>query len=207
MSLPNYIVNLEEFVESILKAYYNARLYKGGVKKEKGIIVETEGQGEYTYQWELPEDSSLSTIMFTPKDIRNIGYKDSWKFLVNDKVIYDNIYVKEMSERKNFFEPLELRRGDTIEFRVNRMYDTPMSYMWDIGYFMFKPIGVAVVVCVDEATDSIIYHDGLIYPPEGEFTVTAPDIEGYNSIETEKQVEFMKGQETQVVYFYYSGVL
>ena len=136
MSLPNYVINFEELVESIFDSYTSMKLLKSGEQKSKGFAIHSlEGDQEIT--WQAKSEVFITGVLFGVDDVRNIGYEDNWDMYLEDEPIMESIYLKEMYEYKQFRTPLKVEQGQTVRIIYkNKTNDKTVWY--DIDYFERK---------------------------------------------------------------------
>lgn len=206
MSLPNYIVNLDELFESILKAYYNHLLYEGGKKKSesKHNKVESLNKREFLFSFSTPIFLEKVQFFISPK--RNSGYNNYWELYLNDEILFDSVFAKEMDENKTLFSPMPIKEDSVLKFVFYNNNDIDLDIGYNIEYYEKDIIGNVIVVGVDDETREVILHTAMPFIPNSESQIKAPTIEGYSPLETHKDIMLQLPSLTQIVYFYYRKV-
>lgn len=191
MSLPNYILNLDEFAQAIRDAFDSPKLLNLGQQRVHGLQVEVDTSKTQTVSWVTPMDILLTGVKFGVNDYRNIGYEDTFDMLINDEVMFENVRIKEMYEYKRYRQPYALPENTEIKFVFNNN-DDMKKYVWfDIEY-VDKEIEAKtiMIVCIDITTGQEIERVQHFIRPPHTTTITAPTLDGYIAVgETTKTIK------------------
>lgn len=191
MSLPNYVVNLDEMANAIRDAFDSTKLMNLGQQRVYGIQIEVDNNLKKTASWITPRDIIVTGIRFGVNDYRNIGYEDSFNMYVGNELIFEEIRIKEMYEYKRYRQPHVLPTNTEIKFEFNNR-DNMKKYVWfDIEY-VDKEIEAKTIkiVCIDITTGQEIEVIQNFVKPPHETIINAPTLDGYTVIgETQKTIK------------------
>lgn len=206
MSLPNYIVNLEELFESILKAYYNHILYEGGKKRIESQLKKIPPKDTGKFLFNFNREIFLENVLINLTDKRNIGYNNNWSLKIDKEIYFDSVYLKESDEKKSFFSPMPVKKDSEILIEFYNNHDEEVNIGYDLEFFQKDIMGNVIIVCIDADTQKIIKHFATPVIPETNSKIKAPSITGFNPVEEYKDIMLQLQSLTQVVYFSYVGV-
>lgn len=100
----------------------------------KGIRVEmASGSAIAEHTYTLTTDAELISIAIAASRYED---RDFWNFYVNDKMIMDEIYTKELPEGLYLMVVVPLKQGDKLKFEFQNRTMTPKS-VW-LNYQMLR---------------------------------------------------------------------
>lgn len=206
MSLPNYIVNLEELVDAVAGNYKTTELLKSGKQGAKGLRIERLDSNINEISWIAPHDLLVTGIGFTIDECRNIGYANGWSMYVNGADIMNNIRVKEMQEYKPFRNYYPVFKNQEIKFVFNNRDNIDKSILFDIDYIETDiPMIEIVVKCIDETNGGLLgRYNSFYYPPQS-VTIAAPNIDGYELVsdsEITTIIDINSKSPTEIIFYY-----
>lgn len=134
IGLFNYIINLDEMSESIVKAYTSKYLMNNGIQMSKGLLIEQSSYGDKEITWTVSNDIFITGIRFTINNLRNIGYDDNWDMYIDNINIMSSVYVKEMNEYKRFRNLYFVSKGQVIKFIYHNRTDIIKDLWFDLDY-------------------------------------------------------------------------
>lgn len=129
MSLPNYIVNIDELALVIGEALSSQSKAKKR-HKYKGFKLDNKNSNVMEY---LKSPILISSINFDVSPRRNIGYDNEINVYVDGELIMENVKIKEMRQSKPFKIPIPANEFIEIEFIIKDEREKTLSI--DIGYF------------------------------------------------------------------------
>lgn len=205
MGLPNYVVNLEEMVEAILKGYNSMKLMTNGKQGSKGLSLKSAHLGEGEVVWIAPHDLTLTGVHFNISDVRNIGYDDDWDMLIDSTKIMSSVHVKEMSEYKRFRNFYPVKKGQVIKFIYRNKTNVSKELWYNVDYIETDIPSIEVItICRDVVNDLEIRRYNSYYSPPVTASIVAPVLSGYgNPTPTQKTITFDMDTPSQIVTFYY----
>ena len=113
MSLPRYVVNFDE-LSALLNDEMNKpddrpqRQYSRGKQKSKGMRLETIGDKmNISDKWKITSEVWITGIKIAVSD-ETAWKRDKMDLIIDDEVVFEDIYLKNVSEYKNFrvFRPV-----------------------------------------------------------------------------------------------------
>ena len=187
MGLPNYIVNLEEFVNSIADGYKSMKLLGNGTQRSKGLKLENMTLNEIETSWIAPHDLLITGVRFGIDECRNIGYTSNWDMYINNILTMSSIYIKEMNEYKRFRNFYPVLKGQEIKFIFHNETKIDKDVFFDIDYIQSEiPSMELIVTCIDKITGDILTKYNSFYTPPITTKITAPNIGGFSPVGDEE---------------------
>lgn len=183
MSLPNYIVNLEEMVKAIAQGYTSMKLMSSGRQRSKGLVLSSDMKGSKAITWVAPHDLVITGIRFGVDDIRNLGYSDYWDMYIDDVQIMSSVFLKEVNEYKRFRNFYPVVQGQAIKFVYHNIHDIPKEIWYDIDYIQTDiPTIEVTIICRDIINNIEIKKYNAFYNPPITAIIKAPNLMGYEAI-------------------------
>ena len=137
-TLPNYIINLDELAMELYKVFIteddSSVHAPRGIQKSKGLYIDMDNTINHTISWAFTEKAFITGIGFGVEEHRNIGYTDRWSLYLNDIIIIEDIFIKEVDEYKPFRQLTEIKQGDIIKIIVHNNTKIPKTVWFDIDY-------------------------------------------------------------------------
>lgn len=163
MSLPKYIVNLDEcnidlndaeivvefpddlknMLDGYMKQIVEMLEHLLG-KKSNGYVQKVIGLHEYipalNFDFKtihtFEEDVILTGVTYS-----QTGWKvcDTWDLYVNDKLLFENVYTKELGEYKHFNAFCMVKAGEEVKFIHHNISGNSKQIWWDIHYLGLEP--------------------------------------------------------------------
>ena len=203
--IPNYVINLDELAQALVDGLKSNKLVNSGEKKVKGLQLNIEKYGINSIQWVPSSDIYITEIKFNPQNIRNIGYHNSWAVMVDSQKIIEDVYVKEMSERKRFRSPLFLKKGEPITIYYNNIDNYMSRVFFDIEYVKETEFVNVEITCIDNKTNKIITNFINYYVPPTIVTIDPPSLKNYISLSDKVILHLQKNSTTPIhLQFYYN---
>lgn len=178
MSLPKYIVNLEEVLEFLVpntRDDMNTNLEKG-CQRSKGLRLLTGKKGGNEISWRP------STVMHITGIKIGVGsdkdhHSDSFDMYIGKDLVFKNLSMKGISHYKNFRVYRTVKENEEIRFVYNNKSRTEKEVWFDIDYHADPLLCPVVVRCLDDSSLEIqvkIYDMSI-----GRHLFGAPQIDGY----------------------------
>lgn len=183
-SLPDYIVNLQEFGDLLLELMNSNKIMDYGVQKIDGIHLKVDGNLEQEVIWQRDEPFAIITgIEIGLNDCRNIGSINSIDMYINNIKYFDDIYFKEnYSEYKELSVRRLVKDKDVVKFVFKNRDFIPTDVYIHIHYLGSLDAKKYNIICIDKNTGGRIYQYSIpVLPPE-KFEVHPPDIDGYKKL-------------------------
>ena len=142
----NYLVNIEELGEVIADSLDRASTdgdLSTGIQRSKGFLINSLDYGVERIDWTVPFDIEITGLTFAQEDVRNMGYDDYINIFINEELIVETVYLKEMQEEKTFRKMMEVKEGDIIT--IEYINDTGISkeFKIDIEYINKEPMNMS----------------------------------------------------------------
>lgn len=183
-SLPDYIVNLQEFGDLLLELMNSNKIMDYGVQKIDGIHLKVDGNLEQEVIWQRDEPFAIITgIEIGLNDCRNIGSINSIDMYINNIKYFDDIYFKEnYSEYKELSVRRVVTDKDVVKFVFKNRDFIPTDVYIHIHYLGSLDAKKYNIICIDKNTGNRIYQYSIPVLPPDKFEVCPPDIDGYNKL-------------------------
>ena len=203
--VPNYVINLDELAQALVDGLKSNKLVNSGEKKVKGLQLNIEKYGINSLQWVPSSDIYITEIKFNPQNIRNIGYHNSWTVMVDSQKIIEDVYVKEMNERKRFRSPLFLKKGKPITIYYNNIDNCLPKAFFDIEYIKEIEVVNVEILCIDNKTNKIIANFMNYYTLPTTATIMPPNLQNYTPLSDKIILYLQKNINKPInLQFYYS---
>lgn len=183
MSLPNYIVNLDEMATAIKNAYSSENMFNLGSQRVYGMEMEVDNTSKQTVEWIVPMDIHVVGVKYGVNDCRNIGYEDSFDMYIDDEKIFEDVHIKEMYEYKRFRQHRPVIKDSKISFEFSNR-DNMKKHVWFDIHYANKDVQAKVItiVCVDKHTGKEIQTNEVLVTVPFNQTVYAPVLDKYNIV-------------------------
>lgn len=213
MGLPNYLVNLDELADLIIKAMKDRDIDFKGFMGSKGLLYDKNNpKGVLT--WVVPEDMLLTGIKTSYEKYMNMAPKYDYRFSVyiDEELIIDKASIKEFSDYKRLRQFKPILKGTHIDFVVHEAPPMETNISFNLEFIKygdgFEPIEIKVK-CINRLLNKGDKHwlirefSIFVYPPII-YNVEAPEIVGYTLMDDPvKEVSFAFGDDGVTVYFEY----
>ena len=206
MSLPNYLINLDELKEILLGVFAGGDSdLTSKIQRSKGLELRSIPYMTQNVTWTPAEDIAITAIRFGQEDIRNLGYVDYFDLYIDSEKVMSNIYQKELNEYKPFRNFYPVASGTDIEFRYRNDTGIEKEVKFDIDYIGSKlPQKEVVILCRDSATGELIGKFSVFYTPIFEGVINPPSIEGYTPVTSPISVNIRASSPSpQTITFFY----
>lgn len=186
MSLPNYVVNLEEMAEAIRNAYQSEDMFNLGKQRVYGLELEVDNTSKQTVEWIVPMDIHVVGIKYGVNDCRNIGYEDTFDMYIDDEKVFEDVHIKEMYEYKRFRQHRPVAKNSSISFEFTNR-DKMKKHIWFDIHYADKNIQARLItiVCVDKWTGKEIQRNEVLVTVPFHQKIYAPVLDRYTVVGTD----------------------
>lgn len=214
MSLPRYVVNMEEglpYITPDLEGDKENVVQEEGIQRSKGFMLNSE---QKTVQWVVDRPSIITGINLATNKESCIGLLSSIGDTIDLKIegttILDNRYILYQNDYISFrsFQAVEVGTAITINF--NPLDEHKQNILWvDIDYIGDPLLQGVNVLCKEEGSDKLLQANAYTLS-KGKFGFFAPEIKGYVPINTFQEVRLLPvygdlNEPYKVEFFYKRG--
>lgn len=208
MSVPKYIVNLPELEGLIREAISGGDDITSKIQRSIGFMAVSKPHETDELVWKPIEDIGIIGFRFGQEDIRNMGYLDNFDLIIEDDIVLEGIYHKELNEYKDFRVPYLVAEGSDVRIINRNETGIEKEVKFDIDYIEATiPEKELIITCIDIDTNEIITKFTNFYKPIFEGVINPPNITNYNPVTPPKNIYI--GVQTitpKVIKFYYEQV-
>lgn len=208
-SLPSYWTNINEIGILFSRLLNLLSVVDYGKQKIKGLNMEVNHRlDEQDLVWSPEEDFVIITgIEFAPNENRNIGYDNSFDLYIDDKKLFEDIYIKEVGEYKRFEVRKILDKNSKLKFVLKNKDKLIENVMFHIHYIGDLEIKKYVIYYIDEETGEIITQNEIYFSIDGndEIQNICPiDIDGYETSSSCIEINPIEDEDVNYIEFYYN---
>lgn len=140
--VPNYLINLDEVKTAIENTIGNnsPQDNSSGIQRSKGFLILSESYGVEMATWRVPQDIELTGLTFTQEESRNMGYDDYINIFIDDDVLLETVYLKEMQEVKEFRNTITVKEDSIIEVEYVNDTGIQKEFKIDLEYLNRTPM-------------------------------------------------------------------
>ena len=186
MSLPNYVINLDEMASAIKNAYQSEDMFNLGKQRVYGLELEVNNTSNQTVEWIVPMDIHVVGIKYGVNDCRNIGYEDTFDMYIDNEKVFEDVHIKEMYEYKRFRQHRPVAKNSSISFNFTNR-DKMKKHIWFDIHYADKNIQARLItiVCVDKHSGKEIQRNEMLVTVPFSGTIIAPVLNKYNVVGTD----------------------
>lgn len=183
MSLPRYIVNLEEamtmFPDGGIGSGDAGVKYDAGYQRSKGLRFQSTEGGSISRTWTPLVDVDITGLKIGIPSHYKDQDKGSFSFLINGEPIARNVNLKNINEYKNFRVRYPVEKGSELEivYHGNKQ-GNEIDFWIDIDHIGEPLLGRVMIRYTDESNNDLISPTLYDYSL-GDYLAISPKIEGY----------------------------
>lgn len=203
-SLPNYIVNLDDFGNLLLEIMNSNKIVDYGKQKIDGIHIKLDGKDEQEIIWQPKEMFAVLTgFEIGLNDCRNIGYMNSIDMFIDDIQYFDDIYFKETdTEYKELSVRRMIKENNQVRFIFKNRDKQPTDLFIHIHYIGDLLTKKYNVICIDKENNKTLLQYPIFVVPPTSFNVCPSEIEEYNILSECVEVDTETYKGTDIIFEY-----
>lgn len=143
--VPNYLLNIDELSDVIgdaFKSHSTEGCIIEGIQRSKGFLINSLDYGVERAEWIVPFDIEITGITFAQEEVRNMGYDDYINIFVNEELVVETVYLKEMQEKKGFRKMMAVNKDDIITIEYINDTGIEKEFKIDIEYINKEPMSM-----------------------------------------------------------------
>ena len=178
-SLPNYLVNLDEMSDAINQIYENAEVVNDidtVIQRSQGFFIKSEDYGIETAEWKIPFDLEITGVDYSQDDVRNLGYDDYINIYLNNELVLETVFLKEMAESKEFLATIKAKENDLLLIEYINDTGIEKEFKIDVNYLN----RVDMDMSPQPVPDPIIPEEPPVEPEEPEIPIDPEYIYKFN---------------------------
>lgn len=145
MSLPKYIINFPELANMLNEGEdYVPTSYIFDTRKQRSVgmrLVSNNDEMTVSSTWTPDEEIYIVGIRLAAREV-NVGNGDKIDVLLNDELIFENVYFKKEADYKNFRVPQKVKKDEIVEVVLSSEVETEV---WvDIDFVESKSKKVSI---------------------------------------------------------------
>lgn len=204
-SLPQYVVNLDNFGEILLGIMNSNKILDYGKQKIDGLHIKLSGKDIEEFEWKPTEQFTVITgFEFALNDCRNIGYQNSLDMFIDNEKYIDNFYFKEVDSQSKNLSVRKIFRNDKNKMlfvfkNKSKLATDLFVHIHYIGSMNVKIINVIAQNVANKET--ITQYQHYLIPPTVE-TICPLEIEEYKSLSECVTIDTETFKEDKVIFEY-----
>lgn len=140
--IPNYLLNIDDMVGIIKDALIPdiESMDNKPIQRSKGFYIESSDIGVKAVTWNPLYDIEIVGLNFTQGEVRNMGYEDYFNIYIDDEILAETVYLKEIQEKKRFRAYRKVSKGSNIKIEYINNTGISKEFKIDIEYIGYGKI-------------------------------------------------------------------